>query len=80
MYGYSKRPNRFKNFLLIFFLMVAVSAISIFIYSMYTKIEVIDYSKDGGTTATRLYNDAVSEEDDIVSSLEDITRCVVRNI
>ena len=60
--------------------MVAVSAISIFIYSMYTKIEVIDYSKDDTATATRLYNDAVSEEDDILNSLEDITRCVVRDI
>ncbi len=80
IYGYSRKSHKFRNFLLIFFLMIAVSAGSIFIYSIYSKIEVIDYSNDGNTTAIRLYNDAISEEDDVINSLEDITRCVVRDI
>jgi len=77
MYEYAKRPNKFKKFILIFLSFVAVSAGSIFLYSMYLKIEVQEYTPIANTTATRLYNDAVVEEDDISSSLEEISRSVV---
>ena len=56
---------------------MAVSAGSIFLYSMYLKIEVQEYTPIANTTATRLYNDAIVEEDDISSSLEEISRSVV---
>ena len=37
MYEYSRRPNKFKKFILIFLLMVIVSGGSIVVYSMYTR-------------------------------------------
>lgn len=77
MYEYAKRPSKFKKFILTFLSLVAVSAGSIFIYSMYLKIEVNNYTPISNTTATRLYNDAVVEEDDINNSLEEITRSIV---
>lgn len=77
MYEYAKRPSKFKKFTLTFLSLVAVSAGSIFIYSMYLKIEVKNYTPISNTTATRLYNDAVVEEDDINNSLEEITRSIV---
>ena len=77
MYEYSRRPSKFKYFIIIFMLMIAVSAGSIFVYSMYTKIEVQDYSASPEATATRLYNEAkeggLSEDID----LEEITKSVV---
>ena len=80
IYGYSKRPNKFKTIVLVFILIIVVAASSIYIYSVFTKIDVIDYSKTDDFTATRLYNDAVSEDEDITSKLEDISRSIVRNI
>lgn len=43
MYSYKKRPNKIKRFFSLLFLMILVSAISIFIYQMYENIEVQDY-------------------------------------
>lgn len=78
MYEYSRRPNKFKKFMLIFLLMVIVSGGSIFVYSMYTKIDVKDYTTSPETTATRLYNEVASEEkEDFSSILEEITKGVV---
>lgn len=79
MYEYSKRPSKFKNFILIFLLMVVVSAASIFIYSMYTKIDIEDYTSTSEATATRLYSDADSakEQEDFSNVLEDVTKGVV---
>ena len=80
IYGYSKRPNRFKRFALIFALMIIVSASSIYIYSVFTKIDVIDYSKMNDFTATRLYNDEEKEEEEILGKLDEISKSIVRNI
>ncbi len=78
MYQYSKRPSKFKKFILISLLMLAVSVGSIFIYAMYTKIEVKDYSSSPETTATRLYSqNAETDEEDFSNTLEDVTKCVV---
>lgn len=77
MYEYSRRPSKIKNFFIIFLLMIVVSASSIFIYAMYTKIEVKDYSSTPEATATRLYNNEVEENQDISNTLEDISKCVV---
>lgn len=78
MYEYSRRPNKFKKFMLIFLLMVIVSGGSIFVYSMYTKIDVKDYNSTPEATATRLYNEATSEEkEDFSSILEEVTKGVV---
>ena len=79
MYEYSKRPSKLKNFFLIFLLMVVVSAASIFIYSMYTKINIEDYTKTPEATATRLYSDAenVKEQAEFSNVLEEVTKGVV---
>lgn len=78
MYEYSRRPNKFKKFMLIFLLMVIVSGGSIFVYSMYTKIDVKDYTTSPEATATRLYNEVASEEkEDFSSILEEVTKGVV---
>ena len=77
MYEYARRPSKFKRFILIFLSLALVSAGSIFIYSMYQKIEVENYKPISNTTATRLYNDAVAEPEDINSSLEDISKSIV---
>ncbi|MGN1301480.1 MAG: S1C family serine protease [Clostridia bacterium] len=78
MYEYSRRPNKFKKFMLIFLLMVIVSGGSIFVYSMYTKIDVKDYTTSPEATATRLYSEVVSEEkEDFSSILEEVTKGVV---
>jgi len=77
MYEYSRRPSKFKNFILIFLLMVVVSASSIYIYSMYTKIEIQNFSVSPEATAERLYNDTKEEETKTVLNLEDISKSVV---
>ena len=79
MYEYSKRPSKLKNFILIFLLMVVVSAASIFIYSMYTKINIEDYTTTPEATATRLYSDAESTQwqEEFSDVLEDVTKGVV---
>ncbi|MBO5413142.1 MAG: trypsin-like peptidase domain-containing protein [Clostridia bacterium] len=78
MYEYSRRPNKFKKFMLIFLLMVIVSGGSIFVYSMYTKIDVKDYTTSPEATATRLYNEtALEEKEDFSSVLEEVTKGVV---
>lgn len=78
MYQYSRRPNKFKKFMLIFLLMVVVSVASIFVYAMYTNIDVKDYSSPDAT-ATRLYSDAVATEkpEDFSNVLEKVTKGVV---
>ena len=58
MYEYSRRPSKFKKFILIFLLMVIVSAASIFVYAMYTNIDVKNYNNNSDSIATRLYNES----------------------
>ena len=78
MYEYSRRPNKFKKFILIFLLMVIVSGGSIVVYSMYTKIDIKDYNSSPETTVTRLYNEGTSgEKADFGSVLEEVTKGVV---
>lgn len=79
MYEYSKRPSKIKNVILIFLLMVVVSAASIFIYSMYTKIDIEDYASTPEATATRLYSDAENkeEQEEFSNVLEEVTKGVV---
>ena len=51
MYEYQKRNSKFKSVVIIILLMVIVSFASIFIYSMYTNIEV--YSPEKTNNAVR---------------------------
>lgn len=78
MYEYSRRPSKFKKFILVFLLMLFVSVTSIFVYAMYTKIDVKDYTNSDGT-ATRLYNESVEilEKEEFSNTLENVTKSVV---
>ena len=77
MYEYARRPSKIKNFILIFLLMIVVSATSIFIYSIYIKIDVKDYAVNPESTAERLYNEAKEDEIKTVLNLDDISKTVV---
>lgn len=78
MYEYSKRPSKFKKFILTFLLMVIVSLSSIFVYAMYTKIDVKEYTNIDGA-ATRLYNESIDtvKKEEFSNILEDVTKSVV---
>ena len=77
MYGYAKRPSRLKKFFIVFFSFIFVSVASIFIYSMFVKTDAKNYNIEPSTSATRLYNDAAEEENDISGTLEEVTKSVV---
>ncbi len=77
MFEYTRRPSKIKKFFLMFSSLILVSVGSILVYTLYLKLEVGKYTPIANTTATRLYNDAVVEDNDIENSLEDITRSIV---
>ena len=77
MYEYSRRPSKVKYFFITFFLMVLVSVISIYVYSIYIKIDVKDYNKEEIASATRLYAESNNEQKEVSSILEDVTKGVV---
>lgn len=79
MYGYSGKPSKFKSFIRTFLLMIIVSVVSIFAYSMYIEIDVKDYNFSGDTVATRLYNnnEETEEEKDFTLILEKTVKGVV---
>lgn len=80
MYEYKERRGTFKKVVILFFLMIVVSALSIFIYNMYINIDV--YSKEENENnkgAIRLSQNINQEEqeEDITSVLEKTIKCVV---
>ena len=79
MYEYKQRKGIFKRVLILFFLMILVSALSIFIYNMYINIDV--YSKEENENnqgAIRLSQNITEEkEEDITAVLEKTIKCVV---
>lgn len=84
MYSYQKRESKLKRVVTIFILMIVVSAVSIFLYDMYLKIEVNPSNLEPQTApdAIRLSNikeeeEKKKEEEDIVKTLEDACRSVV---
>jgi len=81
MYGYQKRENKFKKFIITLVLIIVVSAVSIFLYDMYLKIEVTPNSQisEESPEAIRLnnYKEENREEPDIVNTLEEACKSVV---
>lgn len=77
MYEYARRPSKFKKFILTFLLVAVTSASSVFIYAMYKKIDTKNINYETKQSATRLYNDAVAESNDMTGTLEDATKSVV---
>lgn len=77
MYEYSRRPSKFKYFLITFLLMIIASVASIYVYSIYSKIDIKNYSEESSTSATRLYAEENTNEENISQMLETITKSVV---
>lgn len=77
MYRYEKRESKFKKILSITFLIIAVSATTIFLYNMYLNINIKSDVEniDGAGTAIRLSTE--NEDTEIYHTLDNTTKCVV---
>ena len=74
MYEYKNTKNRFTKALILITLMVLVSALSIYIYDMYSKIEVYNYED---YNASRISYKEDKEETNSMDMIEKITKSVV---
>ena len=61
----------------VFFSFIFVSVGSIFVYSLFTKINIKSYSTNQNVTATRLSNDEIIEKEDNINILEEASKCIV---
>ena len=79
MYEYKKRQSKFKRIFLNFILIVIVAAASIFIYDMYTNIDVYSVEEEENKAIKLSSNksDIQSEEEDTTKILEKTIKCVV---
>ena len=80
MYVYKKRPSKFKRFFLLFLLITSVSALSIFVYSMYINVDIYSIENNENTTkAVRLTQNITEEEtkENITDVLDRTIKCVV---
>ena len=79
MYEYKKRQSKFKRIFLNFILIVIVAAASIFIYDMYTNIDVYSAEEEENKAIKLSSNksDIQSEEEDTTKILEKTIKCVV---
>ena len=79
MYEYKKRQSKFKWIFLNFILIVIVAAASIFIYDMYTNIDVYSVEEEENKAIKLSSNksDIQSEEEDTTKILEKTIKCVV---
>ena len=79
MYEYKKRQSKFKRIFLNFILIIIVAAASIFIYDMYTNIDVYSAEEEENKAIKLSSNksDIQSEEEDVTKVLEKTIKCVV---
>ena len=77
MYEYRRKNNRFMRFLVIVCLMVLVSALSIYIYDMYSKIEVYSYEDTSAGSVLKVSYKKELGDVDKLDMLENVTKCVV---
>lgn len=78
MYEYKKRESKLKKIISLIFLIIVVAASSVFIYSMYTNIDVYSTDENSNNVAVRLsQNETKKEEQNITEVLESITKSVV---
>ena len=77
MYEYNTRNNIFLKAMILIALMILISALSIYIYDMYSKIEVHSYEDSSIKNASRLSYKTNEENTDTLDVLESITKCVV---
>lgn len=79
MYEYKKKQSKFKRIFLNFILIIIVVAASIFIYDMYTNIDVYSAEEEENKAIKLSSNksDIQSEEEDTTKILEKTIKCVV---
>lgn len=79
MYKYEKRNSKLGKTLALIISMLLVSALSIYIYDMYIKIDITSYTNNNPSTADRMNVNEVEKnaEDNITNTLEDITKSIV---
>ena len=78
MYRYEKKESKFKKVIETIILMIATSAISIFLYNMYLHIDIEQDSKITKNESPAIRLSMEEKEDASVSNtLEDTTKCVV---
>ena len=54
MYEYKKRQNNFARFILLLILIIAINAVSIVIYDMYTNIDMYEEDTSKQINASRI--------------------------
>lgn len=77
MYEYKKRPSKLKKVMLTFFLIIVVSASSIFIYDMYVNIDVYSTEQNENQVIRLSSLQEETEEEDITKVLDKTIKCVV---
>lgn len=81
MYRYKKSKNgKLKNIFMIFTIIILTAVLAIVLYKMYEQINVYDYEKNVGATATRTVQtveEVKQESKQIADIVENVTSCVV---
>lgn len=77
MYQYKKRGSKFKKIVSLIFLVIVVAASSVFIYSMYTDIDVYSTDENNNVAVRLSQNESKKEEQNITEVLESVTKSVV---
>ncbi len=78
MYGYEKRESKMKRVLGTILLMIIVSITSIYLYKIYSDINVGQVRSDNENTGTAIRLSTENTlENNISTTLEDTTKCVV---
>jgi serine protease Do len=79
MYEYKKKQSKFKKIFLNFILIIIVAAASIFIYDMYTNIDVYSAEEEENKAIKLSSNkgDVQLDEEDATKVLEKTIKCVV---
>lgn len=80
MYEYKKRPSKLKKVFILILLMAVVSATSIYIYSIYTKIDISQYSSSSQVSRLSTNQEQTNKSNnktDVTQVLSNVTKCVV---
>ncbi len=75
MYEYKNTGNKLMRIIILITLMLMVSALSIYIYDMYSKIEIYSYDYNLNNYATK--TSYVEKNENDTNILENVTECVV---
>ena len=81
MYSYKKRESKIKSVIAIIALIIVVSAVSIYLYDIYLKIDITPeiLTSEQNLEAVRLSNDiqTENEQENMINTLENACKCVV---